>query len=66
MTLSPRQTEILRVLAYALTTAEIGECLGVSPRTVEAHLRTLYRKLGVRSRTAARSRSRTGLANHSS
>ena len=51
--LSPRQAEILRLLADALTTAEIGERLGVSPRTVEAHLRTLYRKLGVRSRTAA-------------
>ena len=51
--LSPRQAEILRLLADALTTAEIGERLRVSPRTVEAHLRTLYRKLGVRSRTAA-------------
>jgi LuxR family transcriptional regulator, maltose regulon positive regulatory protein len=51
--LSPRQTEILRLLAAALTTVEIGERLQLSPRTVEAHLRTLYRKLGVRSRTAA-------------
>jgi DNA-binding CsgD family transcriptional regulator len=50
--LSPRQAEILRLLADALTNAEIGERLRVSPRTVEAHLRTLYRKLGVRSRTA--------------
>ena len=53
MVLSPRQTEILRLLAEALTTVEIGERLRLSPRTVEAHLRTLYRKLGVRSRTAA-------------
>jgi ATP/maltotriose-dependent transcriptional regulator MalT len=51
--LSPRQTEILRLLAAALTTVEIGERLQLSPRTVEAHLRMLYRKLGVRSRTAA-------------
>lgn len=51
--LSHRQTEILRLLADALTTAEIGERLDVSPRTVDAHLRTLYRKIGVRSRTAA-------------
>jgi LuxR family maltose regulon positive regulatory protein len=51
--LSRRQVEILRLLADALTTAEIGERLDVSPRTVDAHLRALYRKLGVRSRTAA-------------
>jgi DNA-binding NarL/FixJ family response regulator len=51
--LSPRQAEILRLLADALTTVEIGERLEVSPRTVDAHLRALYRKLGVRSRTAA-------------
>ena len=44
--LSPRQAEILRRLADARTTVEIGERLRLSPRTVEAHLRTLYRKLG--------------------
>ena len=53
MELTRRQVEILRLLADALTTTEIGERLEVSPRTVDAHLRTLYRKLGVRSRTAA-------------
>ena len=49
-----RQAEILALLAEALTTAEIGERLKLSPRTVEAHLRTLYRKIDVRSRAAAR------------
>ena len=51
--LTRRQIEILRLLADALTTVEIGERLGLSPRTVDAHLRALYPKLGVRSRTAA-------------
>ncbi|HEX5812904.1 MAG TPA: LuxR C-terminal-related transcriptional regulator, partial [Pseudonocardia sp.] len=51
--LSRRQAEILALLAEALTTVEIGERLKLSPRTVEAHLRTLYRKIDVRSRTAA-------------
>ena len=51
--LSRRQAEILALLAEALTTAEIGERLKLSPRTVEAHLRALYRKIDVRSRTAA-------------
>ena len=46
-----RQAEILALLAEALTTAEIGERLKLSPRTVEAHLRTLYRKIDVLSRT---------------
>ena len=51
--LTRRQAEMLALLAEALTTAEIGEHLKLSPRTVEAHLRTLYRKIDVRSRTAA-------------
>ena len=51
--LTRRQAEILALLAEALTTAEIGERLKLSPRTVEAHLRTLYRKIDARSRTAA-------------
>jgi LuxR family transcriptional regulator, maltose regulon positive regulatory protein len=51
--LSDRQAEILRLLADGLTSAEIADRLRLSRRTVEAHLRTLYRKLGVRSRSAA-------------
>jgi LuxR family transcriptional regulator, maltose regulon positive regulatory protein len=51
--LSARQTEILRLLADDLTSAEIADRLRLSRRTVEAHLRALYRRLDVRSRAAA-------------
>jgi len=51
--LSLRETEVLRLVAAGLTDGEIAERLVLSPRTVHAHLRTIYRKLGVTSRTAA-------------
>ena len=50
---SLRETEVLRLVAAGLTDGEIAERLVLSPRTVHAHLRTIYRKLGVTSRTAA-------------
>ena len=40
-------------MASLLPDAEVAENLYVSPRTVSGHLRTAYRKLGVKSRTAA-------------
>ena len=51
--LSLRETEVLRLVAAGLTDGEIAERLVLSPRTVHAHLRSIYRKLGVTSRTAA-------------
>ena len=51
--LSLRETEVLRLVAGGLTDGEVAERLFVSPRTVHAHLRAVYRKLGVGSRTAA-------------
>ena len=36
-----------------MTNAKVAEKLFVSHRTVEAHLRSIYRKLGVASRTEA-------------
>ncbi len=40
-------------MADGLTDAQIAERLVVSLRTVNAHLRSIYRKLDVRSRSAA-------------
>ncbi|CAN5550932.1 helix-turn-helix transcriptional regulator [soil metagenome] len=54
--LSKREREVLQVASEGLTDAEIGERLGISPRTVGRHLQSLYTKLGVNSRTAAVSR----------
>jgi DNA-binding CsgD family transcriptional regulator len=43
----------LRLLAAGLVNAEIAERLSLSPRTVNAHLTTIYGKLGVATRGAA-------------
>ena len=51
--LSDRELEVLSLVARGLTDAEVAENLYVSPRTVSGHLRGAYRKLGVKSRTAA-------------
>ena len=48
-----RQNNLLRVLAEGLTNAQIAEKLVVSATTINAHLRNIYGKLGVTSRTAA-------------
>jgi DNA-binding NarL/FixJ family response regulator len=51
--LTKRETEILRLLAQGLADAQIAEKLFISPRTVNAHLTSIYSKLGVNSRAAA-------------
>jgi len=50
--LTPREVEVLRLLALGLTNAQIAERLVISPRTVNAHLRSIYSKLELTSRTA--------------
>ncbi|MFW6313337.1 MAG: LuxR C-terminal-related transcriptional regulator [Spirochaetota bacterium] len=45
-----REAEILRVLILGRTAGQIGETLFISQRTVEAHLRNIYRKCGVGNR----------------
>jgi DNA-binding NarL/FixJ family response regulator len=47
--LSARETEILQLLAKGMSFNEIGEILGISPHTVTAHIKKIYRKLAVHS-----------------
>ena len=48
-----REVEVLDLVADGLSNAEIAVRLVVSPRTVHAHLRSIFGKLGVTTRTAA-------------
>lgn len=49
-TLSPRETEVLRLMALGHTNREIGEQLGLSIRTVETHRAHIQQKLGLTTR----------------
>jgi DNA-binding NarL/FixJ family response regulator len=51
--LTPREVDVLGLVAEGLTNAQIAERLFISPRTVHRHLNSVYHKLGVSSRTAA-------------
>jgi predicted ATPase/DNA-binding CsgD family transcriptional regulator len=51
--LTSREAEVLRLVARGMTDAEVARELVVSRRTVHAHLRSIYRKLDVRTRAAA-------------
>lgn len=47
--LTPRQKEILRLVAHGLTNREIAQQLAISVRTVEVHRFNLMRRLKVRN-----------------
>jgi DNA-binding CsgD family transcriptional regulator len=51
--LSARELEVLQMLAEGIRSREIAEQLVLSVRTVERHLASAYRKLGVHSRIDA-------------
>lgn len=51
--ITPREAEILGLVAIGLTNQEIAERLIVSVRTVETHLGNVYSKIGVRGRAEA-------------
>ena len=53
--LTEREVEVLRWVACGKTNRDIGDILGLSPRTVNKHLEHVYIKLGVETRTAATS-----------
>jgi DNA-binding CsgD family transcriptional regulator len=52
--LTAQETQIVRLAAEGHTNPEIGIQLFISPRTVEWHLRNVYRKLGISSRKGLR------------
>jgi DNA-binding CsgD family transcriptional regulator len=51
--LSPRQRQILELVAAGKTNAEIAGLLWISPGTVRKHLENAYERLGVHTRTGA-------------
>lgn len=55
-TLSPRENEVMDLVAKGASNAQIAERLWISPETVRKHLENVYFKLDVGSRTAALAR----------
>jgi LuxR family transcriptional regulator, maltose regulon positive regulatory protein len=53
LSLSPREKEVLALLAQGLSNPAIGQALFISPVTVKVHVRHIFEKLGVRSRAEA-------------
>jgi DNA-binding NarL/FixJ family response regulator len=51
--LTSREVHVLKLVSAGLTNREIAERLGLSSRTVDAHLRSIFGKIGVGSRSAA-------------
>ena len=51
--LTAREVEVLRLVAQGLTDAQVADQLVISPRTVNGHLRSIYSKINVTSRSAA-------------
>jgi DNA-binding CsgD family transcriptional regulator len=52
-TLTPRESETLRLIARGCTYAQAAERLGVSLNTLATHIKNAYRKLGARSGASA-------------
>lgn len=48
--LTPREREVLRLIALGHTSIEIAQKLGLSPRTIETHRARIHRKLGLATR----------------
>ncbi|HEY0753184.1 MAG TPA: tetratricopeptide repeat protein [Ktedonobacteraceae bacterium] len=51
--LTAREVEVLRLVALGLTDAQVADKLVISPRTVQGHLRSIYTRIAVNSRSAA-------------
>jgi DNA-binding NarL/FixJ family response regulator len=53
MHVTPRQAQILGLVASGLSDKEIASHLGISPRTIQSHLDRLYLEHGLHKRAAA-------------
>lgn len=51
--LTPREREVLLLIAEGLSAPDIASCLTLSPATIKSHLQSLYDRLGVSDRAAA-------------
>lgn len=51
--ITPREADVLRLIATGCTYAQVADRLGVSLHTVCTHVKNAYRKLGVRSGASA-------------
>lgn len=51
--LTPRESDVIRLIARGCTYVQVADRLGVSVHTVTSHVKNAYRKLGVRSAAAA-------------
>jgi DNA-binding NarL/FixJ family response regulator len=51
--LTPRETEVLSLVARGLGNKEVGNLLGTAPGTVKAHVQSILSKLGAKDRTHA-------------
>jgi len=51
--LTPREVEVLRLVALGISKNQIAEQLVISPNTVNVHIQSIYGKLGINSRSAA-------------
>jgi DNA-binding NarL/FixJ family response regulator len=53
MTLTPRELEVLQMIAIGMTNAEAARRLHLSVHAIKFHLAAIYRRLGVSNRTEA-------------
>jgi DNA-binding NarL/FixJ family response regulator len=51
--LTPREAEVLKLVRLGLANKQIGRRLGISERTVKAHLTSAFQRIGVADRTQA-------------
>jgi DNA-binding CsgD family transcriptional regulator len=51
--LTPREVEVLRLIAIGHTTAQVAHVLTISPKTADHHIQHIYAKIGASNRSVA-------------